>query len=84
MKPEAGINELELLLEVLTKQKTDKEDEINALISNYAFSKAALEIALFNLSKNSFYKESFEKETRLKFLILEEIIKTGNPIINNL
>lgn len=81
MKPKAGINEVEELLTNLTVNNSSIMD-LESMLNQFEFTKSTLEIGMYNLSKNEYYKNDFEKLTRAKMLFLDELIKLNNPILN--
>lgn len=83
MKPKAGINEIEELLTNLTANNSSLT-ELEHILSQFEFTQSTLEIGMYNLSKNEYYKNDFEKLTRAKMLFLDELIKINNPILNKL
>ncbi len=83
MKPKAGINEVEELLTNLTINNSSIMDLEN-MLNQFEFTKSTLEIGMYNLSKNEYYKNDFEKLTRAKMLFLDELIKMNNSILYRL
>ncbi len=81
-KKEAGINEIELLVNEYSVSGNSARRMIE-LIEKYSFTSMSLELALYNLSKNPHIK-SDPAYTELRLSILEELITIKNPIINNM
>lgn len=81
-KKEAGINEIELLVEKYSIYGKDAR-VIMDLIKNYSFTSMSLQLALYHLSQNKLIKKD-PAYMELRLNILEEIITMNNPIIKNL
>jgi hypothetical protein len=80
-KETAGINEIELLVNNYSNNALTAEPLIK-LIKRYQFSAMSLELAMYNLQKNQKINKN-KTFTELRILILEELIKVKNPLINN-